>query len=327
LSTIKKFDAPIEQVTTSSLEALRQYSQGVEQHSKADYERAIPFYQRAIVIDPYFAIAHARLALCYNNIRQFENARTEYKRAYELRDRVSEREKFVIAANYYGGVTGEWDAQIKELETWKITYPRDWEPLNLLCNKFTLVGPFQKAVDEGHAAINLKPKDPRAYVNLAVAFMGLNRFEESLQTLRDAQTQKLESGNMHLRLYHLAFMQGDQQAMKDQLDWVNVYGRREEALNLQAQSAAFSGELARADALNDQMIEMNRTNEARAQLAQILSTGAIRDASLGNCARATDLAKQSLDLSREQADLVTAGNVYAACGQAALAGALVDELI
>jgi len=96
---------------------------------------------------------------------------------------------------------------------------------------------------------------------------------------------------------------------------------------LQAQSAAFSGELARADALNDQMIEMNRTNEARAQLAQILSTGAIRDASLGNCARATDLAKQSLDLSREQADLVTAGNVYAACGQAALAGALVDELI
>src|SRR5205085_8273474 len=100
LNTSKKFDAPIEQVTTSSLEALRQYSLGVEQHSRADYLHAIPFYRKAVEIDPYFAIAHARLAVCYNNNRQFETAREEYKRAYDLRDRVSDRESFVIAANY-----------------------------------------------------------------------------------------------------------------------------------------------------------------------------------------------------------------------------------
>lgn len=328
LSTIKKFDAPIEQVTTSKLDALRQYSQGVELHSKADYEHAIPFYQRAIGIDPYFAIAHARLALCYNNTRQFELAREEYKQAYELRDRVSEREKFVIAANYYGGVTGEWDAQIKELETWKITYPRDWEPLNLLCNKYTLVGPFEKAVTEGHAAIDLKPKDPRAYVNLAVAFMGLNRFDEAIKTLRDAQNQKLDqSSNMHIRLYQLAFVQGDQNAMKEQLDWVAANGKPEDALNWQAQVAAFSGQLAKADQLNDRMIEMNRNTDAKEMLAQILSMGAVRDATLGNCSRATQIAKQALDLSREQTNLVSAANVYAACGQAGLVQTLLDEMI
>src|SRR5436305_14827639 len=113
-------------------------------------------------------MAHARLALCYNSNRQFEAARAEYKQAYDLRDRVSDRERFVIAANYYGGVTGEWDAQINELEMWKGQYPRDGEPLNLLCNKYTLVGPFEKAVSEGHAAIDLIPKDARPYVNLAV---------------------------------------------------------------------------------------------------------------------------------------------------------------
>ncbi len=327
LSTIKKFDAPIDQVTTSSLEALRQYSLGAEQHSKADYAHAIPFYQKAIELDPYFAIAHARLALCYNNTRQFASARDEYKRAYDLRDRVSERERFVIAANYYGGVTGEWDAQINQLETWKRTYIRDWEPLNLLCNRYTLVGPFEKAVTEGHGAIDLNPKDARPYANLAVAFMGLNRFDEAKQILGQALAQRLETTNMHLRLFHLAFIQGDANAMKQQIDWANANARTEDALNWEGQAAAFSGELAKADQLSDRVIEMNRKIDAKEAVAQLLAVAAVRDATLGSCARATQEAKEALDLSREQGNVVNAANVYAACGQAGQAQILVDELI
>ncbi len=327
LSTIKKFDAPIDQVTTSSLDALRQYSLGVEQHSKADYQHAIPFYQKAIELDPYFAIAHARLALCYNNNRQFELARDEYKRAYDLRDRVSDREKFVIAANYYGGVTGEWENQIDQLETWKRTYTRDGEPLNLLCNRYTLVGPFEKAVIEGHGAIDLNPKDARPYVNLAVAFMGLNRFDEAKDMLRQAQSQKLESANMHLRLFHLAFLQGDKDAMKEQIEWANANAKGEDALNWQAQVAAFSGELTKADQLIDRLIEMNRKSDAKEAVAQLLLLAAVRDATLESCGRATSEAKQALDLSREQGNVVNAANVYAMCGQSAVAQTLVDELI
>ena len=113
LGSIQKFDAPIEQVTTSKLEALRQYSLGVQAHSKADYANAIPFYQRAIEIDPNFAIAHARLAYCYNNTKKLQASRDESTRAYELKDRVSERERFIITSSYYGGVTGQRNEQIR----------------------------------------------------------------------------------------------------------------------------------------------------------------------------------------------------------------------
>jgi len=329
LSTIQKFDTPIDQVTTSSLDALRQYSLGVEQHSRADYGHAISFYQKAIELDPYFAIAHARLALCYNTntTKQFELARQESQRAYELRDRVSEREKFLIAASYYGGVTGQWEAQIDQLETWKRTYKRDWEPLNLLCNKYTLVGPFEKAVTEGHGAIDLNPKDARPYVNLAVAFIGLNRFDEAKDILRQAQAQKLESTNMHHRLFQLAFLKGEPNAMKDQIDWANANAQTEDALNWQAQVAAFSGEWSKADQLTDRVIEMNRKPDAKEPVAQLLTQEAVRDAIFGSCERATRKAKEALDLSREQGNVVNAANVYAACGQSPAAQSLVDELI
>jgi serine/threonine protein kinase/tetratricopeptide (TPR) repeat protein len=338
LNTIKKFDAPIEQVTTSSLEALQQYSLGVKQHSNTDYRQAIPFYLKAVEIDPNFAMAHARLALCYYSTHQLEAAREENKRAYDLRDRVSDRESFVIAATYYGGVTGEWDLQIKELETWKLTYPRDPEPLNFLSNKYTLVGPFEKAVSEARGAIDLNPKDPKPYVNLAVAYIGLNRFAEASQTLRQARDQNLQSANMHLRLFQLAWLQGDATGMQEQLAWARTNGKPEDAASWEAQVAAFSGQLAKADELTDRVVQMirapaakepaaqNRGLDTKEPVAQTLLIGAIRDATLGSCERATKNAKQAIDLSAEQGNLIGAATAYAICRQAPLALKLIDEL-
>jgi serine/threonine protein kinase/Flp pilus assembly protein TadD len=326
LNTIKKFDAPIEQVTTSSLEALQQYSLGVEQHSKTDYPRAIAYYKKAIQLDPNFAMAHARLALCYNSSKQFEAARAEYKQAYDLSNRVSERERFVIAANYYGGVTGEWDEQINQLEMWKGQYPRDGEPLNLLCNKYTLVGPFEKAVTEGRAAIDLSPKDARPYVNLAVAYIGLNRFDEAKRILREAKDHQLETSNMHQRLFQLAFLQGDTAAMQEQLAWVRATTKPEEAFNWEAQAATFSGQLSVADQLSNRLVEINRAGDAKESVPQALVVNAIRDATLGSCDHAIKQAKQALDLSRERDTLINAANAYAACSQTVPAQQLIDEL-
>lgn len=326
LSTIKRFDAPIENVTTSKLEALRQYSLGVEQHSKLDYKGAIQFYLRAIDSDPNFAIAHARLANCYNNTSQFEAARAQFTKAYELVDRVSEREKFLIKSSYYGGVTGQWEKQIEELETWKHTYPRDWEPLNLLASKFTLVGPFERAVIEGNQAIGLNPKDARAYVNVGVAFIEQNRFDEAKDFLRKAQALKPESTNMHARLYQIAFVQNDTATMKEQVDWANA-GRAEEALIWQAKVAGFLGQLASADELNDRVIEMVRkSDEKKEMVAQVMLMKATRDAMLGSCGRVSQLAREALNLSREQANVVSAATALAACGQAVPAQALLDDL-
>ena len=324
LSSVEKFDAPIEQATTSSLEALQAYSRGFEKHSNGKYDAAIPFYKDAVTRDPYFAIAYARLATCYNNTKQNELSRQTFEKAYELRDRASEREKLFVSASYYGGVTGEWDKQIEQLEIWKRTYPRDWEPFNLLANKYTLVGPFEKAIENAQEAIPLNPTDARPYANLAVAFMGLNRFDEAKDVLRRALSQKLETTNMHARLYHIAFVQGDAAAMKEQLDWAAT--KPEEAQTWQAQTSDFSGQLVKANQFNDHAIELARQSGVKEITAQVLLQQAGRNATFGNCAPVSGIVTNALALSREQANLVAAANALAACGQAAAAQANMDEV-
>jgi serine/threonine protein kinase/Flp pilus assembly protein TadD len=327
LGTIKNFDAPIENVTTSSLEALRQYSLGMQQHAKLDYRNAIPFYQEAIQIDPNFAIAHARLANCFNTLRMLENSRAEFVKAYALRDRVSERERYIITSDYYGGVTGQWDEHMRELEKWKGTYPRDWEPANRLSNRYTSVGPFESAVSEGNKAIELNPNDARAYVNLGVAFIKQNKFDEAKNELLKAQQLRPESTNMHARLYQLGFVQNDSGLMKEQIDWANATPRNaENGLIWQAQVAAFRGQPAQADELTNRAIEMIRRPDTKETMAQWMLLEAGRDSVFGNCAHATQLVKEALALSREQANLISAANAFARCGQAAAAQPLVDEL-
>jgi len=324
LSSVEKFDAPIEKATTSSLEALQAYSRGFERHSSAKYSEAIPYYKDAVSKDPYFAIAYARLATCYNNTKQNELSRQAFEQAYNLRDRASEREKLFVSANYYGGVTGEWDKQIEQLENWKRTYPRDGEPFNLLANRYTLVGPFEKAIENAQQAVQLNPTDARPYANLAVAFMGLNRFDEAKDVLRKALSQKLETANMHARLYHIALIQADEAAMKEQLDWAAA--TPEEAQIWQAQTAGFAGQLGKANQFNDRAIELTRHTGVKEIIAQVLLQQALRNATFGNCAPVTETVTNALGLSRERANLVAAANALAACGQAAAAQANMDEL-
>src|SRR6266705_1784613 len=324
LSSIKKFDAPIEQVTTSSLDALKNYSLGVEEHSNGKYREAIPFYRHAIELDQNFASAYARLAYCYNSIKQNELSREASKKAYELRDRASEREKLYISASYFGGVTGEWARQIEWLEIWKNTYPRDWEPSNLLANRYTVVGPFEKAVEEGQEAVRLNPKAARAHANLAVGFMGLNRFDEAKDVLRKALAQKLETTNMHVRLYHIAFVQGDAAAMKEQLDW--AASKPDEAQNWQTQTAEFAGQLAKANQPDGHQIEAAPRGNSKEITAQVLLQQARRNAAFGNCAPVSQIVGKALALSREQANLVSAANAFAACNQSGPAQSLIDEL-
>jgi serine/threonine protein kinase len=325
LSSIQKFDAPIEQVTTSSLEALRNYSLGREKHSDTKYREAIPFYKHAIDLDGHFAIAYARLAACYNSLKQYELSREASAKAYEYRDRASEREKLYVSWSYYGGVTGQWEKTDEVLEIWKRTYPRDWEPFNLLANRYTLVGPFDKAVAEGSEAVRLNPKEVRAYVNLAVAFMGLNRFDEAKIVLKQAQAQKLQSTNMHGRLFHLAFIQGDAAGMKEELDWAAA-AKADDSQMWQAQAAEFSGQLARANQFNDRAIELARQSNSKEITAQLLLQQAIRNAAFGNCGSVAGITEQALALSREQAKLMAAANALAICAQAGPAQSLIDEI-
>jgi len=326
LGSIQKFDAPIEQVTTSSLEALRYYSQGLVLHSSGKYTEAISFYTHAIERDPNFAIAYARLATCYNYTKQPELAREASSKAYEHRERASEREKLYVSWNYYGAVTGEWDKTDRELEVWKSTYPRDWEPHNLLAVRFTLVGPFQSAVEEARAAIRLNPKEAKAYSNLGLAFIGLNRFDEAQETFQQALAQKLETDSMHTRLYHVAFVKGDAAAMKQQIDWAAGKPVAYLAQVWQAQTAEFLGQLSKANQFTNQAVDLAQRNKLKEAAAQVLLQQAMRNAAFKDCGQVRELTAQALEVSRDLSSLNQAAQAFAACGETTQTQSLIDEL-
>ncbi len=327
LSTIQKFDAPIEQVTTSSLEALRYYSLGLEEHSNGQYDKAILLYQHAIEVDPRFTIAYARLATCFNVRKRYDSAREASSRAYEYRDRASEREKLYVSWNYYGAVAGDLDKAADALEVWKRTYPRDWEPHNLLAARYTLTGPFDKAVEEANEALHLNPKEAKAHTNLANAFIGLNRFEEAKQVLQNAIGQKLETEMMHLRLYHLAFLRGDEAGAKEQLDWAATKSPGYLSESWQAQAAEFRGQAAKANQLTQQAADWAQRNNLKEVAAQLILQEAIRAATFRECDRVSGLTTRALALSRDLSNLEQSANALAACNQGAATQPLIDEIL
>jgi len=297
----------------------------LQQHSSGQYAQAIPFYQRAIDLDSRFAIAYARLATCYNFTKQYESARAASAKAYEYRDRASEREKLYVSWNYFGAVTGELEKAADALEVWKRTYPRDWEPHNLLAVRYTLTGPFDKGLEEASEAVRLNPKEAKAHANLAIAFIGLNRYDEAKQVLQQALAQKLETDSMHTHLFHLDFVKGDAAGMKQELDWAAAKSPSL-AQAWQAQAAEFYGQSTKADQFTQQALDIAQRNGAKEAAAQVLLQQATRHAAFRDCAKVAELTNKALTLSRDLSSLHQSANALAACGEAPGAQSLIDEL-
>jgi serine/threonine protein kinase len=325
LASIQKFDAPVEQATTSSLEALKAYSVGLEQHSKGKYLDAIPFYKRAVELDPNFAIAYARLASVYSNTRQYELSRPAAQKAFDLRDRISEREKLNVSWAYYGVVLGELDKTVEVLELWKRTYPNDWVPHNQLANMAGRI-PFEKAIDEAREAIRLNPNAAQPRGNLAEAFIGLNRFDEAKEVIQEAFAQKLESTPNRSRLYSLAFIQGDTSAMKQQIDWANGRSDEFEAQEWQAEAAAFSGQLRKEREFNQRAIQLAQQHGQQEPAAGFAATQAELEAIFGNCDRVSDLITKAFGVLRSRPAIASAAAAFSICGDFGHAQPLMDEL-
>lgn len=181
LSSIQKFDAPIEQATTASLDALKAYSLGLEQANSGNYPKAIPFYQRAIELDPNFALGYQALAREQLNNDDNNAATVSATKAFELRERASENEKLYITMIYHRAVTHDLEKAIEGGEVWKHTYPRYWRPYHALADLYLEVGEFEKAAENGREAVRLNPKIAAAYSNYAGALVYLNRFDEAKQ--------------------------------------------------------------------------------------------------------------------------------------------------
>src|SRR4030095_8541481 len=295
LSSIQRYDVPIHQATTSSLDALKAFSLGVEYQLKGKYLEAIPFFKRATETDPNFARAYAAMSSMYYNTRQYDLAADTSRKAYELRDRVGEYERLYITQIYYDNVTGEWNKYLETLDLWKRTYPRESAPHNNLAVKYNELGQFDKASEEAREAIRLNPNSASGHSLLASSAVGLNHFDEAKEIIRQALSQKLENLRMHQNLYRIAFVQGDAAGMKKEIDWATGKPEEYAAQTWQADAAGFSGQLQKAREFSTTAVEMALRRDLKEVAAQIASGAAARDAQFQDCRTVKQQTAKALD--------------------------------
>jgi serine/threonine protein kinase/tetratricopeptide (TPR) repeat protein len=325
LSSIQKYDAPLE-LTTSSLEALKAYSLGSEQSTRGRFLEAIPFYKRAIDLDANFAYAYAGLAVQYYNTNQPKLAAEYAEKAFALRDRVSELERLRISNFYHSFVTGEADKQIEVLQTYKATYPRDWRAPLSLSDSYLRIGQFEKAAAEAREGLRLNPNTAVGYLNLAQAFIVLNRLADAKEVVEQALHQKLDATDIHSYLYQVAFVGGDSATMQQQLDWARGKPDEYVALDWQTQTAAFSGQWRRSQDLSLGAVELATRSDAKEVAAQYAVQAALRGAVFGQCSQIKAAISQSPGPERNTPSLARQAVALALCADVEQAQSLADEL-
>ena len=298
LASVQKYDAPAENVTTPSLEALQAYSRGYQALVvRSDYSAAVPLFQRAITLDPNFAMAYARLGTSYFNLYETVDAAACARKAFELKERVSEREKLYIASHYELMVTGNLEAARKIYELVSETYPRDI-PLNNLGLIYSELGDFDKALAAYQNVLKVSSGTGNRYANLVSGYLQLDRLDEAKAAAREAQSHNIDSPGIHLNLYWIAFLQHDPATMAlEASKLTGKPGHQDQMLNYEADTALFSGQLAKARGLARRAIESAETADEKEAIALYKAEAALREALVGNADLAKQQARAALALS------------------------------
>jgi serine/threonine protein kinase len=325
LATVEEFDVPVE-ATTPSLEALKAYSMGGGTGRRMGDAEAIPFYKRAIELDPNFALAYQALSVSYFNLNQANLAAENATRAYELRDRVSERERYRISTTYYHAVTGELEKAIGEYELWSKSYPRDGTPHLNLGVIYQQLGQYDKAVVETEESLRLAPT-ATAYGNLSFEYIALDRLNDAEKVLREAQAKGFDGLYIRGNLYLLAFRRGDSKGMEQQLAWAaGRVGDEDAMLSGQADTEAYYGRLVRARDYSRRAVESAGRAGSKETAALWQATAGFREAEFENTAAARQNADAALSLQSGRDVKLLAALTLARAGDTAKAKGLVDQL-
>lgn len=327
LSSVQKYDVPAENVTTPSLEALKAYSVGYRALVlQADYTTAIPLFQRAVSLDPNFAMAYARLGTSYFNVYETMEAAKFARKAFDLKDRVSEREKLYIASHYELIVTGNLDAARKIYELSAQTYPRDI-PLNNLGVIYSELGVFDKALSAFQQVLALSAGTGNRYANLVNGYLQLDRLEEAKAAAREAQSRKIDSPELHLSLYWLAFLERDSAKMDAEIaEMIGKPGHQDKILNYEADTALYFGNLGKARQLTRAAIESAQKAGHKEAEALFKVNAAVREALVGNFEPAKQNARAALALSDGRDVVALAAISLKLAGNTADEGRLVADL-
>jgi len=326
LASVQKFDKPLSEATTSSLEALKAFSSGDAQMAFVESYASIPFYQRAIELDPNFAMAYARLSAAYSNLGEAELSAECQKKAFELRDRASEREQVSIAARYYR-TSGQLEKAIQAFELYKHTYPRDPVSIGMLSNIYGALGQFDKALEYALESVRLDPDRAQGYLLAAMAYAGLNRLEEAKAILSSALQRKVGGYATHYFLSSIAIAQGDRAAQEREDAFVKGNAEGELGLvNRDGRLAASRGQLKQARELFTQARQMAQRLNLKERAATAVAEEAGIAADLGFRPEAIKGVPAALAISRSPDVLYWAARTLALAGEANQAETLIAEL-
>ena len=302
LASVEKYDAPPESVTTGSLEALEAYSLGSHSmYAETNGASAIPRFEQAIRLDPNFAMAYGRLAVCYSSMGDTGRAAESARKAYALRDRVSDRERFYLASHYEMFTTGNLEAARKTLELWAHNYPRDAMPFSNLERVYNTLGEHEKALAAGQESFRLSPDAASAYRELVTAYIFLNRLQEAEAVAKEAQAHHLDFPILHIYLYQIDFLRHDPEGMKREAALVSAkpgYGNL--MLDVESYSAASAGQFVRARDLTRQAAVGAQRAQDNEDAASYLAEAAMSEAVAGNREFAKRQALAALALSKDK---------------------------
>jgi DNA-binding winged helix-turn-helix (wHTH) protein len=328
LSTIQKFDTPLEEATTPSLEALKAYSSAMQTVRTKGPEAATPFFKRAVELDPNFAVAYAYLGVMATTTLE-PGLSVDYRtKAYELRDRASEAEKYWITATYHKGVTGNIPKAIEACDLWIQAYPRSEMPhVYLATAVLPVVGQYERAVEESTEGIRLRPDFPLAYAFRISSDLALNRFNEAKATYAQAVERKLHTPYIDVAMYNLAFTQNNTAGMAQHVAKLEALPRwGHSILNMEGDTAAYSGHLKDARELSRRAMDSAKRGGEKDAPALYSGTSGLREAWFGNTGEARRRATLALKLSTGRDLQYFAALAFAYARDDARANALADDL-
>jgi len=328
LATVQKYDVPLMQATTASLDALKAYSQGVKTSDEKGPTAALPFDLRAIQLDPNFAMAYRAVGLDYSNLAQTGRASEYLAKAFELREHASEREAMIIAADYYFLVTGELQKAAEAFQHTTAIYPRDEAAVNNLGSVYEQLGQYEKGIELEHRAIAMNPDAVNAYENLANDFMALERFDEARQTIAAAHARGLQDYVLNITQYALAVLAEDDHAVAEQQSWFSAHPEAQPYwLALASRTEAYHGRAKQARELEQKAIKSALEGDNRENAALFQAGGAIRDAAFGDVGQVRQQASAALAKAPgNQAAAILAALAFAAAGDASRAESLQRDL-
>ncbi|MGA2076796.1 MAG: protein kinase [Terriglobia bacterium] len=327
LSSVEKYATPVEEATTPSLEALKAYSLGVKTRYTKGGTAALAFLQRAVDLDPNFAMAYRLMSSIYSGLNEAGRSVEYARKAYDLRQKVSERERFFIEGFYYINATGELEKAAQTFELWQQTYPRDDQPYIELGFISSSLGNWEKALEEFREALRLEPNRGGNYLNLGGAYASLNRLDEAEAVYKRAEERKLENELLLANRYSLAFLKGDAAQMAQ---WVSAAmgkpGAEDLLLAAQADTEGWYGKLKSAHELTGRAMDSAQRNDAKETAAGYQVTAALREVESGNWEQARADAKAALKLAPNRDVRAMAALALARAGDTAGAEKLAAEL-